>query len=166
MNALTAWLWHFVWPSQPPPRPPSPIDGEGGSRIVVLRGNPGLFIENRAGIVGFGDAGPVGPLSGARKGCHATGGVDRDPYALAFPARPLELDPYAGELVLCVEVGADGHVARTVVVKGSGHADSDRAAIAWLRALRFEPAVRHGGRVAAWRRMTLAHGWPYSPPPR
>jgi protein TonB len=51
-----------------------------------------------------------------------------------------------GQVVLEVEVRADGRPGRIDIVASSGHAILDRAALEGLRRWRFQPA-RHGGRA-------------------
>lgn len=161
MNVLGAWLWHFVWPLPPRPLAPAACIDCGGWGYVMTS-QPSLNIESRAGSLSAAAA--AGGASGPRKSCHASDPIDHDPYVVGI-TRPLVFDAYAPELGLCVEVGAGGTVGRVRVLRGSGSAGTDRAAIDWLRSLRFQPASRQGRPVASWHRMTIGHGWPHSPPP-
>ncbi len=57
---------------------------------------------------------------------------------------------WEGTVVLRAFVGTAGTVQRLSVHRSSGHRVLDEAAAAAVRGWRFEPAVRSGGKAAAW----------------
>ena len=76
----------------------------------------------------------------------ATG--SRDPRAISapppdYPAAALRAG-VSGEVVLRIEVGADGRPGEISVVSGSRNRELDRAAMRAVRRWRFEPAMREG----------------------
>jgi len=49
-----------------------------------------------------------------------------------------------GRVLLRIDVAANGALADVAVITSSGHAILDKAALAWVRAQRFRPAMRDG----------------------
>lgn len=70
---------------------------------------------------------------------------------------PLELwdQGIEGETLLNVRVNERGEVDSAVVLRSSGHAAFDSAALAGVVALRFSPARRDGKRIAVWARLPV-----------
>ncbi|UNK43883.1 TonB family protein [Luteimonas sp. S4-F44] len=62
----------------------------------------------------------------------------------------------SGDVMLRVQVGADGRVAGIDVIAGSGHTRLDRAAVSAVRRWRFEPAMRAGQPVPGEVRVPIA----------
>jgi protein TonB len=56
---------------------------------------------------------------------------------------------WQGEVVLRVEVSAEGRADAVAILRSSGHAVLDEAALAAVRLWRFRPATRGGVPVAA-----------------
>ncbi|WP_337245807.1 energy transducer TonB [Luteimonas sp. gir] len=61
-----------------------------------------------------------------------------------------------GDVMLRVQVGADGRVEGIDVIASSGHARLDRAAVSAVRRWRFEPAMRAGQPVPGEVRVPIA----------
>ena len=55
-----------------------------------------------------------------------------------------------GETLLRVRVSEGGEVERVEVIRSSGHAALDSAAVAGAREMKFQPATRDGRRIAVW----------------
>jgi protein TonB len=66
----------------------------------------------------------------------------------AYPAQARRLH-LEGEVVVMVEVAADGSIRSTVLRHGSGYAVLDEAAVAAVARAHFAPALDHGLPVAA-----------------
>ena len=99
-----------------------------------------------------------------------TGDVEIDkpsPLYGETPIRyPLELwdQDIEGETLVRVRVNEMGKVDSAEVVKSSGHAAFDTAAIRGARALRFSPARRKGKRIQVWAQVPVRFS--KDPPPR
>lgn len=103
----------------------------------------------------------------------APGGTPQGPATAAYdtPPRPLHAPapqyPSAalragieGEVVIRIEVGADGVPGSLEIVRGSRNRDLDRAALRAVRQWRFQPAMRGGTPVPATVQQTITFTLP------
>ncbi len=136
-------LWGEVFAS-----PPS-----AGGAVSTVDGMCGSGAEGDAaegahtqGEQGAGEAGDAGGGDGRGQLAAPVG------QSLPRPAYPEEARRRGeeGEVGLRVLVGADGRVARVVVMTSSGHERLDEAAREGARRWRFQPARRGGEPIRAW----------------
>lgn len=71
-----------------------------------------------------------------------------------------------GETLLNVRVNERGEVDSAVVLRSSGHAAFDSAALAGVVELRFSPARKDGKRIAVWARIPVRFKKKSEAPPR
>ncbi|WP_051382813.1 energy transducer TonB [Gloeobacter kilaueensis] len=62
---------------------------------------------------------------------------------------------WEGKVIVKAYINADGSVGEVQVVRSSGHAELDQAAIEAVKRTRFEPAHRGEEAVAAWVRVPI-----------
>jgi protein TonB len=79
------------------------------------------------------------------------------PTAVAYLEPPAPVYPLAsrrlreqGEVLLKVEIGADGHARQVLVTRSSGSPRLDNAALVAVRAARFKPYTENGQALVVW----------------
>lgn len=75
-------------------------------------------------------------------------------YQPAYPDAA-QVNGEQGNVVLDVEVGANGHVRTVRVSRSSGFDDLDNAAIEGVMAWRYVPAIRDGDKRTEWTRIVI-----------
>ncbi|WP_203072066.1 energy transducer TonB [Falsiroseomonas ponticola] len=126
-------------PAAPPRRPAR--DGAAGP-ATAARGEGEAPLPARAPAAEAPSVAPGPPLITAPR-------FRRPPSPPAYPARAIELD-LAGTVVVRALLDPSGDPTETLVLRSSGHAILDSAALAAVRRWAFEPASRDGQRIAAW----------------
>jgi protein TonB len=72
-----------------------------------------------------------------------------EPPAPVYPVASKRLHEQ-GEVLLRVEIGADGRARQVLVSRSSGHQRLDNAALAAVRAARFKPYTENGVPLVVW----------------
>lgn len=72
-----------------------------------------------------------------------------EPPAPVYPLASKRLNEQ-GEVLMRVEIGADGRARQVLVSKSSGHPRLDNAALAAVRAARFKPYTENGVALVVW----------------
>ena len=149
-------------PSRPRPQRaslPTPLPIPAVPAEAALPRQPALPVAGSTQAAGSGgdDAG----MAEAAPGGDSSLAVLHAP-APAYPPRMQRLGR-EGEVLLRIRIGADGRPREVVVLRGSGHAELDRAAREQvLRNWRFAAPRSHGREIDAWGevpiRFTLARG--------
>lgn len=139
--ALPDWQIDTPEPVVAPPAGPASGTASGGDTILAPSGEPRVETPPV----------PDGPTRSAR---FLPGGATQPPYPTA--SRRLGEE---GSVVLAVSIAADGSVTGVSLLRSSGFARLDAAALAHARrAWRFEPALAAGKPVAAQREITVRFG--------
>jgi periplasmic protein TonB len=72
-----------------------------------------------------------------------------EPPAPVYPLASKRLNEQ-GEVLIRVEIGADGRARQVLVSRSSGHQRLDNAALAAVRAARFKPYTENGVPLVVW----------------
>jgi periplasmic protein TonB len=107
---------------------------------------------------------PVGPTPSPQPTAPAAGTASTVPRLVHAPPPEYPRDALrsraSGDVVIRIDVGADGTPTALELVRSSRHRSLDRAALQAVRRWRFEPALRDGMPVAASVQQTVSFAAP------
>jgi TonB family protein len=86
--------------------------------------------------------------TGPREAGYTLPELQGPPEAIRYPAWAVERE-WEGTLVVAIEIYADGSVGRWKIMRSSGHAMLDRAAVRAIRRWKFDPAREKGRPIAS-----------------
>lgn len=115
-----------------PPPPPEPVQPEPPAELRAAVAPP-----------------PAPPAPPLVRTVPATAVSYLEPPAPVYPLASRRLAEQ-GEVLLKVEIGVDGRARQVLVSRSSGSARLDNAALAAVRAARFNPYTEHGVPLVVW----------------
>jgi protein TonB len=92
---------------------------------------------------------PPAPPAPALRTIPSTAVAYLEPPAPVYPLASRRLREQ-GEVLLKVEIGADGHARQVLVTRSSGSPRLDNAALVAVRAARFKPYTENGQALVVW----------------
>ncbi len=140
-------------PRTPPPAPAPVItaapSAEPAPAAMVVPPPPAEPAPAPAVVEPAAPPAPPAPPSPALRTIPSTAVAYLEPPAPVYPLASRRLRE-RGEVLLKVEIGADGHALQVLVSRSSGSARLDNAALAAVRAARFKPYTENGQALVVW----------------